>query len=245
LTKDEEENIARTLESLRWAPHVVVVDSGSRDRTREIASGFPNVSWCEHEWAGFGEQWRFGLNHTGISSGWVLALDADMRTTPPLVAELLRIAENPETDGAYLAFDYMIDGTLLAGSFYPPQLRFLRAANASVWERGHTQEFRVKGRVVRARNRLIHDDRKPFERFVAAQVGYSSRELAMLEESDRPFAFRDWLRRHFPLLPEIVGLSGYLRAGGPLRGRAARRYALERLMFEAMLRYRLLASKRP
>jgi len=88
------------------------------------------------------------------------------------------------------------------------------------------------------RNRLVHDDRKPLEAFVRAQLGYSARELDCLYgEKSRTFNGR--VRRFFPFAPLGVWAWAWLRAGGPFRGAAARRYALERLLYEAMLRWRV------
>ena len=58
LTYNEEPNLGRTLESLRWAPRVVVVDSGSTDATRAIAERFSNVAWFERRFDDFARQSR-------------------------------------------------------------------------------------------------------------------------------------------------------------------------------------------
>src|SRR6185312_10633674 len=88
LPYNEEPNLGRTLESLRWAPRVVVVDSGSTDASRAIAGRFPNVAWFERRFDDFERQSRFAIEETGIDTDHVLALDADMAVPAPFVAEL-------------------------------------------------------------------------------------------------------------------------------------------------------------
>lgn len=238
LTFNEEENIGRTLESLRGFARVVVVDSLSDDCTQEIARTFPNVSWFARPWAGFREQWGFALEQTGISTPFVLALDADMQVTPALEMEIAAAVERPGVDGGTMAFEYRIRGIPLAGSLYPRQLRLLRRTKAKAGERGHAHELVVDGAVVNLSAPLIHDDRKPLEMFARAQLGYSARELSGLlsGEAQRCPAR---IRRAFPFTPIGVWLWAWVRAGGPFRGPAARRYALERLLYEAMLRWRV------
>lgn len=238
LTKDEEANVGRTLASLAAFPRVVVVDSGSTDRTGTIVRGFPNVSWFVREWQGFGRQWEFALRETSITTPFVLALDADMSVTEGLAKELAEVTERDGVDGGAIGFEYRIEGVPLAGSLYPAQLRLLRVARARVGEAGHAHLLEVDGPVASLRNCLVHDDRKPLEAFVRAQLGYSARELACLYgEKSGTFAGR--VRRSFPFTPLAVWAWAWLRAGGPFRGAAARRYALERLLYESMLRWRV------
>lgn len=248
LTKDEEANVGRTLASLAAFPRVVVVDSGSTDRTEEVARGFANVAWFVREWQGFGRQWEFALRETSISTPFVLSLDADMSVTEALAKELSEVTEREDVDGGTIGFEYRIEGVPLAGSLYPPQLRLLRVAKARAGEAGHAHLLEVDGRVVPLRNRLVHDDRKPLEAFVRAQLGYSARELGCLY-GEKSRTFRGRVRRSFPFTPLAVWAWAWLRAGGPFRGPAARRYALERLLYEAMLRWRvedeLLTRTRP
>src|SRR5882724_9341342 len=88
LTYDEEPNIGRTLDSLRWASDVIVVDSGSTDQTEQIARSFPNVRWYIRPFDRHLAQWEHGIYHTGITSEYTLALDADMQVTPTLLQEI-------------------------------------------------------------------------------------------------------------------------------------------------------------
>ncbi len=238
LTFNEEPNIGRTLESVRSFPRVVVVDSGSTDRTEEIARVFPNVSWFVRPFDGHVQQWRFALEETGIESPFVLALDADMSVTPELVAEIARVTSDGGVDAGLIPVEYRIRGVALLGSLYPSELRLLRRATGAVTAAGHTQKFATTGRTARLGNPLVHDDRKSLERFVQSQIGYSAREISpLLENQDARLRAR--IRRSFPFTPILVWAWAWLRAGGPVRGAAARRYALERLLYEAMLRWRV------
>ena len=60
ITKNEEANLRRTLESIRWANEIVVVDSGSTDKTVEIASAF-GAKVIREEWRGFGRQKNYAI----------------------------------------------------------------------------------------------------------------------------------------------------------------------------------------
>jgi len=74
ITYNEEHNIGRTLESIKWADEIVVVDSGSTDRTCDIAHGFGATVIVE-PWRGFAAQKNFSIEK--CSGDWVLSLDAD------------------------------------------------------------------------------------------------------------------------------------------------------------------------
>lgn len=244
LTFDEEPNLGRCLESLRWARRVVVVDSGSTDRTREIASAFANVDWFERPFDSHGRQWSHALHETRVATEYALALDADMSVTVELLRELdAALPSSPA--GAIIPFEYRYDGRPLRGSVYPAQLRLMRLTEAVITQPGHTQVFSVRGEpVLRLRARLIHDDRKPFERWVTSQLGYSRDEAERIRGGIESRGPRDLIRR-LGLSPAVVGAVAYARAGGPRGGRLAVRYALERGLFECMLAIRLLASSSP
>lgn len=62
IAKNEEKNISDCLASLDWADEIIVVDSGSSDRTPEICRKHPKVRYFEHEWEGFGKQKNFAAD---------------------------------------------------------------------------------------------------------------------------------------------------------------------------------------
>lgn len=85
IARDEEQRLPACLASLEFCDEVVVVDSGSRDRTREIARE-AGALVIENPWRGFAVQRNVALDHA--SGTWVLEVDADERVSPELAGEL-------------------------------------------------------------------------------------------------------------------------------------------------------------
>src|SRR5918997_478593 len=78
---NEEDNIARCLNSLRWCDEIVVVDSFSTDRTVEICRQYTERI-VQRKWAGYRDQKAFA--HSQATKDWVLLVDSDERVTPEL-----------------------------------------------------------------------------------------------------------------------------------------------------------------
>ena len=85
ITLNEEANLARTLDSVRWADEIFVVDSGSTDATRAIAEAH-GAHFVTEAWRGFAAQKNFALGL--CTSDWVLSLDADEVVSPELAAAM-------------------------------------------------------------------------------------------------------------------------------------------------------------
>jgi glycosyltransferase involved in cell wall biosynthesis len=233
LTFDEGSNIETTLASLKWAPRVVVLDSGSTDQTEQIARSFDNVSWFVRGFDNHRAQWLFAIHETSIATDYVLALDADMRPGVGFQDELQAFLKRGELAGAWIPFEYRVLGRGLMGSIYPAQIRLFRRSQVRISQPGHSQAFEVIGSVCRFRSQLIHEDLKPVSRWLSNQVNYASLEAARIKCAPNR-SFKDWLRV-VGISPAIWGIYAYLRAGGPLRSAASRAYACERLIFEAIL----------
>jgi len=101
ITLNEERRLPRTLESLAVAPavadEILVVDSGSTDRTREIAARH-GARVISHPWEGYARQKNFAAAQAKFP--WVLSIDADEVVTPELAGELREIKENGPGDAA-------------------------------------------------------------------------------------------------------------------------------------------------
>lgn len=99
IARDEERRLPGCLASLDFCDEVIVVDSGSRDRTREIAAA-AGARVVEHPWSGFAVQRNVALDQA--SCDWVLEVDADERVSPELAAEVRAMLEDPP-DGVRMA----------------------------------------------------------------------------------------------------------------------------------------------
>jgi glycosyltransferase involved in cell wall biosynthesis len=97
ITLNEQKKLPRALESLRWCDEVVVVDSGSQDRTQEIAEEF-GAKFLHRDWTGYADQKNFAAE--AGSNDWVLSLDADEAVSDELRGEVLELREDePEVAG--------------------------------------------------------------------------------------------------------------------------------------------------
>jgi len=88
ITKNEELNIRRCLESVKWADEIVVIDSGSTDRTKEICSEYKCICY-DTPWLGFGMTKDLAVSKTTYD--WVLSIDADEVLTSELVNEIRQL----------------------------------------------------------------------------------------------------------------------------------------------------------
>src|SRR6202453_4909133 len=91
ITRNEEANLERTLGSIAWANEIVVVDSGSSDRTEEIARSFRARFFLE-EWKGFAAQKNSALEK--CSGDWLLSLDADETLSDELAKEIWELLDS-------------------------------------------------------------------------------------------------------------------------------------------------------
>ncbi len=180
LTLNEAANIGRSLERLTWARQIVVVDSGSTDETLAIAGRFPNVRIIHRPFDSHAEQWRFAVTETGVSTDWILRLDADYMLAPALREEMAALVPAPETAAYQIGFTYCIAGRPLRASLYPSLPALFRRGKGTFVADGHTEKLRIDGPVVPLANRLLHDDRKSLERWLQSQSRYQAIEAEKL-----------------------------------------------------------------
>ncbi len=96
ITYNEERNLPRAIESLRCADEIVVVDSGSTDRTVELARKL-GARVVETVWRGYAKQKNFAAEQA--SHDWILSLDADESLSEALEAEIWRLKKaGPQFD---------------------------------------------------------------------------------------------------------------------------------------------------
>jgi hypothetical protein len=229
------------LAKLTWAQQVVIVDSLSSDTTREAAmAAHPGVRWFERQFTTHGDQWNFALRSTGITTDWVLALDADYVLTDGLIEEVKNLT--PEDVMGYSAsFVYCIEGRALRGAVYPPVTVLYRREAARYVDDGHAQRVQIAGPVRSLAHPIFHDDRKPLAHWLASQVRYMRLEADKLRDTpDASLALVDRARRMMIVVPPAMFFYCWLVKRGILDGWPGFYYAMQRATAEAILSLTLL-----
>jgi hypothetical protein len=236
LTYNEAPNIGRTLEQLRWARDIVVVDSFSEDETLELISCFPQARVFQRQFDSFAGQCNFGLTETGISTEWILNLDADYFLTGALVEEMSELAPTNYVNGFRAQFIYCIEGKPLRSGIYPPVTVLFRKLKGSYRQDGHAHRVEVTGEIQSLRSPILHDDRKPLSRWFSSQAVYTHLEaMKLLTAEQGSLGWTDRIRQLRIVSPVAMLLYCLIVRGGILDGTAGFYYAFQRMFAELML----------
>jgi glycosyltransferase involved in cell wall biosynthesis len=241
LTYNEQDNIGRTLDQLRWAKDIVVVDSGSTDETLAILAANPTVRVFNRRFDTHATQWRYAIDATQIGTNWILRLDADYSVSDALIAELAHLDPDAPLSAYRIEFDYAIFSRKLLSSLYPSNTILFRRDRISVWDSGHTERWSVNGPVATLRSRVVHDDWKPTGQWLIGQGRYMQREFDRLSVPET--GIRRWMRLRPPLMPIAVFLYCLFGKGLIFNGRSGIFYALQRMVAEAVLSLLVLEAE--
>jgi glycosyltransferase involved in cell wall biosynthesis len=215
ITKNEERNIVRCLRSLDFADEIVVVDSGSTDRTVELAREFTNKVHV-NPWPGHKQQKNFAIGRA--SGDWILSLDADEEVTPELRSEIIAARDTGFTgnDGYYIARRSFFLGKWIAHcGWYPDfHLRLFRKTKGKFGGLNPHDIVELDGPTARFTNPMLHFTYPDLETYVARLNSYTS--IAAQELAARGKRFR---LRHVTLSPLAMFLKMYLLKLGFLDGR--------------------------
>jgi glycosyltransferase involved in cell wall biosynthesis len=248
-TLDEQRNLADCLASVAWSDDVVVVDSGSRDGTAEIARR-AGARVVDFRWDGHWPKKKgWALANVGWRHPWLLLLDADERVPPGLAAELQSAAAADEHAGFLIDRRFHFMGRWIRHCGYSPSwnLRLVLWADAHFEQLvdGDTgsgdnevhEHLLVGGSVGRLRGALDHYAWPDVATFVEKHNRYSSWEAAVEVrggaggELAGPLARRRRLRRlarRMPFRPTARFLYSFVLRAGFLDGYPG--YALCRLL---------------
>jgi glycosyltransferase involved in cell wall biosynthesis len=244
LTYNEENNIDRTLKGIDWAKNVVVVDSYSSDSTCLIVKQFTNVRLFRRRFDSHANQWNFAISETGITTEWILALDADYVLQKNIVIELARLRPPASCSGYAVEFTYCVRGLALRGTLYPRVTVLFRRSNCKYIQTGHTQRIQLSGNIERLRERILHDDRKPLSRWLVSQQRYARIESEyLLGLPKRDLRLTDWVRAMAWPAPILIFFYVLFVKGCFRDGRAGLFYAFQRTVAELMIALELIDKR--
>ena len=124
----------------------------------------------------------------------------------------------------------------MRGSLLPARTCLYRSRRGRYRDEGHGHRVSLDGPVAPLPFALLHDDRKPLERWLASQQGYLKIEAAtLLNTPSAQLPAVDRLRKHTPLAPLAALVFCLVLRGGLLDGRAGLTYALQRTYAELLL----------
>jgi glycosyltransferase involved in cell wall biosynthesis len=156
ITCNEERNIARAIESLRCCDEIVVVDSGSLDRTVELASKL-GARVIENAWKGYAEQKNYAAEQA--THDWILSLDADEALSEALEAEILRLKKTPPDCDAYTVarMAQYLGRWILHSGWYPDRKVRLYDRGKAQWTGDFVHEsVQPRGRVGHLESNILH-----------------------------------------------------------------------------------------
>lgn len=166
ITKNEEVNIKDCLKSVAWADEIVVVDSGSEDKTIEISKKFGAKLFHHSIEQGLNFNKNFG--NQKASGDWILSLDADERVTPDLAKEIQNaLTQKNEFVGYQIPRQNYFLGTWIRGAGWWPNLsiRFFKKGKAK-WLDGVHEVVEAKGAVSSFKHPIVHYSYRTFDDYI-------------------------------------------------------------------------------
>jgi glycosyltransferase involved in cell wall biosynthesis len=173
ITKNEEKHIKNAIQSALFANEIVVLDSGSTDKTCDIAKKLgARVEY--QEWLGFGRQKNEAVKLA--SNDWVFVLDADEQITEQLKDEIINTLNNPASDGFFIArLNNFFGKNIKTCGLYPDYTIRLFNKNKGAFDDAPVHEsVKIQGKVSKLKNHMTHMAYESIEEFIAKQNRYSS-----------------------------------------------------------------------
>lgn len=262
LTLNEETNLAECIDSCAWSDDIVVFDSISTDRTREIASA-RGARVIERRFDNYAAQRNAALTSVAYAHPWVLMVDADERVPADLAVEIESCvaAADPGTVMFRMRrMDFFLGKWLRRSSGYPSWFgRLVRLGHVRV-ERDVNEEYVADGVV---QHLAAHIHHYPFNKGIAYWYERHNRystmealekirirgdrvELRGLIASD-PLIRRRTLKQigyRLPLRPLVMFLYFYIVRLGVLDGRAGCYFSLMRAAYEMSIDLKVLEAQR-
>jgi glycosyltransferase involved in cell wall biosynthesis len=183
IARNEEKNLPRTLESVKWADEIVIVDSGSVDRTPEVARSFGARHSFHRDFRGHPQQKNIAVGQ--CTGDWILLLDADEVVSPELAEEIRRTIAAPAYEAYWIPrLNLFMDRWIRHGGFYPDlKLRLFRRGaiemELNVGPHGTPRHAGPKGTL---KHHLTHYAYPNFELYLSHMNDYSSENAAVLVE---------------------------------------------------------------
>ena len=195
ITYNEEENIRECLDSLKWCDEIIVVDSNSIDKTREIASDYGALVINSDE-VTYGLKRNIGIDKA--QGEWILWIDADERVTDELGTEITQCIKGNEYD-AYLINrkSFFINKFIKHCGWYPDYtLRLFRKSAGIRFNEALVHEKAVfSGNTGRLKKNLLHFTDRTFGHYIEKLNNYTTLSAKEMFKAGKKAGIADILFR--------------------------------------------------
>lgn len=187
ITKNEEKNISTALNSIIWCDEVIVIDTGSRDKTVQIAQKFGAKVY--HFNKGSFSDWRnFGVKKA--LGEWLLYVDADEQITSLLrdeISQLVNKSINQYSAYAIPRKNILLGHEMKWGGWWPDYvLRLIRKSSFKGYEGELHEQPKILGEIGYLKNPLIHISHESLDQMVEKTNNWSEIEAKLLFKSGHP-----------------------------------------------------------
>jgi len=213
ITLNEERHVARAIESLRCCDEILVLDSGSADRTMELA-GKLGARVIESPWRGYAGQKNWAAEQS--AHDWILSLDADEALSEALEGEIWNLKKNgPKFDGYTMPrMAQYLGRWILHSGWYPDRKVRLYNRQKAQWVGNFVHEsVQVRGRVGHLESNLLHFTCDSLSEHLRTMDRYTTLAAEELVSRKTPLGWS-----HLILDPAWTFLKTYFVQAGVLDG---------------------------
>lgn len=174
ITLNEEQHMFDLLSDLDFAEEVIIVDSYSKDSTKQIALSFPNVKFIENKFENYTSQRNFAIDQA--RNEWVLFIDADERLTPELKEEIFTTVNSNPDISAYLFYRifYFKDKILKFSGWQTDRIfrLFKKDKVRYTYKRLVHEKLDVDGKTAIFKHKLIHYSYSDYNSYKGKMIAY-------------------------------------------------------------------------
>lgn len=214
-TLNEETDLPNCLKSLAFADQILVVDSGSTDKTTTIAAA-SGARVLVHPFIDYSSSRNFA--DSKVETDWILSIDADVSVPSKLADEIPKVISSQKFDAYYIGRQNEIWGKVINFTDWGPKsdshIRLYKKGSGK-WVRGVHESYQTSSSVGKLKNTLYHLNYRTVSEFIEKSSRYS--QLAAAGSKVNIFMPKyDFLKRYFYKLGFLDGLRGlflsYLQA---------------------------------
>lgn len=208
-TLNEEEDLYKTLSSVKdLADEILVIDSGSTDKTTEIAKNY-GARVVNHPFSSFSDTRNFGNKEA--KGDWILSIEADVFVSSELAQEIRQVIEEGTHSAFFIPRLNLIWGKPIFHTDWGPRDDthiWLYRKGSGEWQSLVHEEFVTKESVGKLKNHLIHKNYETINEFIDKIDRYSN--LAVKQKNSYPdwWFLRDFFKRYFYKLGFLDGYHG-------------------------------------